>query len=137
MKRNLFVNFIICGCVGWCFECFFSGLNAIIQHKDAKLVCHSSVWMFPIYGLAAFISPISKRMRHLNIWLRGGIYTIGIFCVEFLSGLLLKKYKCCPWDYSNAKCNLLGVIRLDYAPLWFIVGLLYERLTSLSLQSGQ
>ncbi|MDO5292400.1 MAG: hypothetical protein Q4F05_06580 [bacterium] len=137
MKRNLFTNFIICGCIGWCFECFFSGLCAIINHKDPKLVCHSSVWMFPIYGLAAFISPISKRIQHLNIWFRGGIYTIGIFFVEFLTGVLLKKKHCCPWDYSKAKCNVLGVIRLDYAPLWFIVGLLYERLNSLTLESGQ
>ena len=34
----------------------------------------------------------------------------------------------CPWDYSRARSNIQGVIRLDYAPVWFLTGLLYERL---------
>lgn len=34
----------------------------------------------------------------------------------------------CPWDYSHAKTNIDGVIRLDYAPLWMAAGLLFERI---------
>lgn len=33
-----------------------------------------------------------------------------------------------PWDYSHARLNVKGVIRLDYAPVWFLTGLLYEKL---------
>ena len=50
-----------------------------------------------------------------------------IFAGEFLSGLFLKKHRICPWDYSRAKFNIKGVIRLDYAPLWFTAGLFFEK----------
>lgn len=49
-----------------------------------------------------------------------------IFAGEFLSGIALKKLGICPWDYSSSPFNVLGVIRLDYAPLWFGLGLFYE-----------
>ncbi len=51
-----------------------------------------------------------------------------IYLVEFLSALFLKKRGACPWDYSRAKLNILGIVRLDYAPCWFITGLLFEKL---------
>ena len=31
-------------------------------------------------------------------------------------------------DYSDAALNYKGIIRLDYAPVWFIVGLIYEKM---------
>jgi len=34
-----------------------------------------------------------------------------------------------PWDYSGkTPYSVLGLIRLDYAPAWFVLGLLFERL---------
>ena len=131
MKRNMFTNFIICGSLGWCLECFWTGLCAIIKHKDPKLICSTSVWMFPIYGLGALIKPISRLLDRSNAMIRGGIYTIGIFLTEFSLGTLLKKYKACPWDYSDSKYSYKGVIRVDYAPLWFLVGLLFEKILNL------
>lgn len=53
----------------------------------------------------------------------------GIFAVEYAAGTYLKRRGRCPWDYSRAKTNIDGVIRLDFAPLWFFTGLLFERLT--------
>ena len=50
-----------------------------------------------------------------------------IFLGEYISGCLLKQKDMCPWDYSRAPYHLQGVIRLDYAPVWFLVGLFYER----------
>ena len=44
------------------------------------------------------------------------------------SGTFLKRHGMCPWDYSHAKTNIDGVIRLDYAPLWMAAGLLFERI---------
>ena len=49
---------------------------------------------------------------------------------EFSTGLLLKHYNVCPWDYSRYPLNYKGVIRLDYAPLWFCTGLLFEKILS-------
>lgn len=130
MKRCVLTNFIKCGFIGWCFECFWTGLGSIIQQKDRKLVCRTSIWMFPIYGMAAFISPIHRILKNKNMIARGGVYTICIFITEFITGELLKKYRACPWDYKKAKYNVDGVIRLDYAPLWFFIGLLFERVVT-------
>lgn len=51
---------------------------------------------------------------------------IHIFFGEFTFGMLLKRFQICPWDYSGTPYNIDGVIRLDYAPLWFVLGLFYE-----------
>lgn len=82
--------------------------------------------MFPIYGLAAFLKPIYQIIRKLPLMVRGLIYTVCIFTTEFITGNFLKKRKLCPWDYRDSPFNIDGVIRIDYAPLWFSTGLLFE-----------
>ena len=78
--------------------------------------------MSPIYGAAALVGPLSHRLKGCWMPLRGLIYMTGFFGVEYVSGSFLKKYDCCPWDYSKAPLQIGGVIRLDYAPLWFATG---------------
>ncbi len=123
-------NFFLCGATGWCLECFWTGLGSILSKKDKLLLCRTSVWMFPIYGMAALIAPISRILKGVPTLFRGLVYTLLIFTGEFLSGSLLKKHQSCPWDYSNAKLNYKGLIRLDYAPAWFLSGLLFEKLVN-------
>lgn len=118
-------RFIICGIVGWCAEILWTGLNSLVNHRF-KLIGQSSLWMFPIYGCAALIEPLSKVYRKCNVFIRGLVYMLHIFFAEFVSGTILKKFGMCPWDYSASPLNVDGVIRLDYAPLWFILGLFYE-----------
>lgn len=84
--------------------------------------------MFPIYGMGVFIVPLFHLFKKKSILFRGTIYTAAIFLMEYLSGSLLKKHQMCPWDYSHAGTNIKGIIRLDYAPLWFLTGLLFERI---------
>lgn len=126
-KKTFFKNFIICGLIGWCMECFWTGMSSIFSKRDKKLSCHTSIWMFLIYGLAACFYPICKKLCNKNILCRGGIYIILIFIIEYITGITLKKFDACPWDYSKAKLNYKGVIRLDYAPAWFIAGLFFEK----------
>jgi uncharacterized membrane protein len=128
MKKNFMNNFILCGFCGWCMECFWTGLNSIIKHKDKSLLCRTSVWMFPIYGLAACLTPICRKLERRNALLRGGVYALLIYLTEYITGIILKKHGACPWDYSKAKLNIKGVIRLDYAPAWFLTGLFFEKL---------
>ena len=52
----------------------------------------------------------------------------GFYLVEFLSGSILKQFSMCPWDYSGAAFQYRGIIRLDYAPLWFAAGLIFEKI---------
>lgn len=119
-------RFILCGMIGWCLEIFWTGL-ASFRRRQLKLEGHSSIWMFPIYGMAALFAPISKLLKGVPTVLRGMVYTVLIFTGEFISGSLLKRHKSCPWDYSKAKYNYKGLIRLDYAPAWFISGLIFEK----------
>ena len=125
MKRN----FLRCGMAGWCMEILWTGLHSF-RVRDPKLTGHSSLWMFPIYGMACIIKPLYRYFKKIPALFRGFIYSTGIFCFEYLSGSLLKKHHLCPWDYSNAPTNINGVIRLDYAPVWMAAGLIFEKILS-------
>ena len=128
MKKCFLTNFLLCGLCGWCMECSWTGMSSIVKHKDKSLVCRTSVWMFPIYGMAACLSPISKKLKNRNALLRGGVYASLIYIAEYVSGIILQKHGACPWDYSKAKYNYKGVVRFDYAPLWFLAGLFFEKM---------
>ena len=73
-------------------------------------------------------SPVSRWIQKKGTLFRGSVYACAIFLGEFITGSLLKKRDMCPWDYSKARWNIDGVIRLDYAPVWFFTGLLYEKI---------
>lgn len=119
-------NFILCGLAGWCMEVLWTGLGSIVS-RDPKLTCRTSVWMFPIYGMAAFLAPISQRLKDKSTLIRGGLYTVLIFVTEYTTGAILKKFKRCPWDYTGQPANIQGLINLCYTPLWFGAGLFFER----------
>lgn len=105
---------------------FTSITNA--RQKDLRLMGRTSIWMFPIYGMASCIKPLYPHIKKWPAFFRGCLYSAGILTGEYVSGSLLKKLKICPWDYSNAKFNVRGVIRLDFAPLWMMAGLVFERI---------
>jgi len=66
---------------------------------------------------------------HEQPWgVRGLVWTAAIFAVEYVSGAVIRRLAGrSPWDYSGAALSVGGLIRLDYAPLWFGLGLLFER----------
>ena len=104
MKRN----FLLCGSLGWCMEIFWTGFHSLLDGQGT-MMGKTSLLMFPVF-------------------LRGCLYTFGIFFTEFLSGSILKHFGICPWDYSHTPFHFRGVIRLDYAPVWFVTGLLFEKI---------
>lgn len=122
-------DFFKCGVMGWCLEILWTGIHAAGK-KEWTMIGRSSLWMFPIYGMAFCIRPISRVLRHMPVLFRGGLYMTGIFAAEFSTGMVLKHYHVCPWDYSKSPFNYKGVIRLDYAPVWFCTGLIFEKLLS-------
>lgn len=124
---TFFKNFLTCGLTGWCMEIIFTALHAL-RRRDMTLKGNTSLWMFPIYGSAALLAPVSRLLKDRPVWLRGTTYMSLIFSTEYLTGKLLSRHKLCPWDYSRSRFNIGKVIRLDFAPYWFGAGLLFERL---------
>jgi uncharacterized membrane protein len=120
---SLASRFFLYGAFGCCFEIVFTGIKGLFRSrfKDWTLEGKSYIWMFPIYGLAAFLfEPLHNSIRHWPWLVRGLIYVCGLYLVEFVTGFALKKLiGKCPWDYSTSKYNFKGLIRWEYAPVWF------------------
>ena len=72
---------------------------------------------------------ITKRYWYLNCTHECGLgYVAGIFAVEYATGWLLRHFTgACPWDYTgHSPWSVHGLIRLDYAPAWLVMGLAAE-----------
>lgn len=130
----MLIHFCIYGLLGWCLEVVWTALYNIFWPeggvRDYRLVGKTYLWMFPIYGAAGLLfEPIHELIRPLWWPGRGFLWMLLCFLIEYSAGWLLKKLiGRCPWDYSYSQWNVHGFIRLDYAPLWFGVGLLFERI---------
>ena len=94
-------DFFLCGFTGWCLEIFWTGLHSLVT-GNFTMMGKTSLLMFPVYGLAALIRPAYRKLK------------------------VFQKLHICPWDYSHVPLQYKGVIRLDYAPLWFLTGLFFE-----------
>ena len=132
--RKILHNFIHCGILGWCLEITFTALSSF-RRREFTLNGKTSVWMFPIYGMAAFLAPVCRLLRNRHFLVRGLSYALLIFTGEFITGSLLMRCELCPWDYGHSKWNVKKVIRLDYLPCWIFAGLLFERLLKESADS--
>ncbi len=120
--------FIVFGVLGICGEVLFTGGQYLIQKRQWRLEGHSYIWMFPIYGLLAFLfDPVNQMVAGAPWFVRGFIYMVAIYIVEYVTGALLTKLTGAHiWQYTG-KYNLHGQIQLAHAPVWFIIGLLVER----------
>ena len=121
----MITRFIVYGAIGCLMEVLWTGLGSL-KSKDFKLKSSTSLWMFFIYGMVAFYAPVFRLVAPMPFILRGLLYAVCIFAGEFLTGMLLKRVELCPWDYSEARFHVKGVIRLDYLPAWVVAGLFFE-----------
>jgi uncharacterized membrane protein len=121
------IKFAIYGLLGLCSEILFTGIGSLMR-GDLKLTGYTYMWMFPIYGLGLMLEPIHNKIRSWPVVLRGCVYTALIFSIEYITGFLLNSILgVCPWDYGNVKTSINGYIRLDFTPLWFLLGLTFEK----------
>lgn len=121
-------RFIIYGLIGWGLEIFWTGLGSL-GRGDLNLGGHTFLWMLPIYGSAVFLEPVHDRIRPWSWPVRGLFWASLILIFEYGAGWFLQQILgVCPWDYGRSQFALDGLIRLDYAPVWFAVGLLFEQL---------
>lgn len=124
--KKLCKDFIKCGTIGWCMEILVTSYDAF-RRREPTLTGHTSILMFPIYGAACLLKPLFILLRSFCWIVRGIIYMSCIFSMEYVSGRFLQKKGKCPWHYGHSGWNIHSVIRLDYAPAWFLLGLLFER----------
>lgn len=120
-------NFFTCGLIGWTMEILFTAAGSLLR-GDFHLVGQTSLWMFPIYGMAALVVPLYSVISDWPILCRGVLYGIAIMCGEFITGTILSYFGVCPWNYADATYNIRGIVRLDYYPFWIAAGLVFERL---------
>ena len=84
--------------------------------------------MFFIYGSAVFLEGIHDRIEQWPWFIRGIIWMLLIWGIEYISGFLLDAlFGIQPWHYTGSLA-INGYIRLDFAPVWFAAGLAFERL---------
>ncbi|KJS16402.1 MAG: membrane protein [Peptococcaceae bacterium BRH_c4b] len=124
----MFFRFVFYGLLGWVLEVFWTGLESGLG-GDPRLRSTTYLWMFPIYGLAVFLEPVHQHIRHWPWLLRGIIWLVIIWAIEYVTGGLLRMFTgYSPWDYTGVgRWEINGLIRLDMAPLWFAAGLLFEK----------
>ena len=130
-------NFMIFGVLGWCAEILWTGFCSFLM-GDASLTAQTYLWMFPIYVRAGVCMPLFLAFRrYCPLWQRAGVDVFAIFTVEFITGWLLQVMTgICPWDYGDSFFSVRGFIRLDYAPLWAILGLFFERVALFLAERG-
>ncbi|SEU26213.1 putative ABC transporter permease [Stigmatella erecta] len=127
-------RFIVYGLMGLCIECCFTSVVDLATGVgDLRLKGYSYLWMHPIWGatllLAEALMGWLRRMR-LSRSTRAFIAMAASFAIEYVTGaLLVAAVGRSPWDYTGSPWSVHGLIRLDYAPLWFLCGLACEPLT--------
>jgi hypothetical protein len=120
-------RFFIYGVLGWGIEVVWTGLGSLIS-GDLRLLGFTNLWMFLIYGCAVFLEPINDIISSWKWPIRGFIWVIIIWGIEYSSGLFLSIILGVkPWAYDG-RYSIDSFIRLDYAPAWFIAGLLFEKI---------
>ncbi len=116
-------RFLAYGLTGWAIDSLYVWLHTGRRRP-------SSLLNVPVYGLAQpLFEPVHDRLRDRPLALRGTAYGLGILCVEYVSGRVLRRLLGqAPWDYEAAAFEIDGLVRPDYLPLWALFGLALERL---------
>lgn len=131
----MLLRFLTYGVFGWCTEIVWTAFTDAVEARWAgqpinwRLIGTTYLWMFPIYAGGGLAFEVAHAQLTQMPWVaRGLVYMIGCFAVEYVSGwILLQTTGSVPWDYSQRRWQVHGLIRLDYAPAWFVFGLLLER----------
>jgi uncharacterized membrane protein len=126
-----FILYGIFGCFG---ELLWTSTSAPVlslarrSSVDLRLPAQTYLWMFPIYGMGGLIFEQLHAVVGAWPWLvRGLVYMLFIFAGEYVWGWGIERVTGkVPWDYTGARFSVHGRIRLDYAPLWFVVGVSTE-----------
>ncbi|XP_041351035.1 transmembrane protein 229b-like [Gigantopelta aegis] len=122
-------RFYIYAIHGYATEVMFTAIWEFAVNQNWKFPGNTSVWSFPIYGLSlCMLEQLYLHMKdRIHILGRAVVYMLSTYIMEFSTGYILKKFDACPWDYTPFEGDFMGLITLEYAPLWFIGGIVVEK----------
>lgn len=122
-------RFYIYAIHGYVTEVMFTAAWEFVVNLNWKFPGSTSVWSLFIYGMSTLVIEkmyFSLRNR-LPLLCRGFIYTVWTYCWEFATGYVLKQFNACPWDYTPFEGDFMGLVTLEYAPLWFVGSIVAEQ----------
>ena len=115
-------------------EVVFTAIWEFVVSGSLTLMGVSSIWSFLTYGCGTFLGVELLRgvlrARGIPTWLRCLLYIPMAYVWELGCGMALSYFDVCPWDYSLFDYNFMGLITLEYAPLWLLGGAYFEFLIS-------
>ncbi|XP_064095573.1 transmembrane protein 229B-like [Macrobrachium nipponense] len=129
-ELNVWLRLYIYGIHGFLIEIFFTAAWEFALHQDWALTGCTSVWSLFIYGVGTLVGEKFYRRFHATVPLliRGLVYVAWIYLWEYTTGRILRMYDACPWDYTERRYNVHGLITLEYFPAWYTASILTEQL---------
>lgn len=120
-------KFAAYGCLGLTIEVFFTAISDFFPStKGYTYACMFFVWPIGVF----LLEDTRKYISRYHFMVRALIYAVACLMIEYTAGSIFKyTLGVIPWDYSYSDWNVHGMIRLDYIPLWAIIGLVSEKLT--------
>ena len=126
-RRRTWRRFALYGMVGWAIEVVATGTWSLLRHRQSAATAQTYLWMHPVYGVGGLV--LERIERLTASWPRtaqGLAFLPAIYAIEAASGALLRSVLGrCPWDYTGQGWHIDGLVRLDYAPAWWLVGFLF------------
>jgi uncharacterized membrane protein len=124
-------RFYIYAIHGYVIEIMFTAAWEFIVNMNWKFPGNTSVWSMPIYGLSTLAIEwqffFLRDQLKLPLMVRALIYTVWTYFWEFSTGFILKQFNACPWDYTPFEGDFMGLVTLEYAPLWYLLGIVAEK----------
>ena len=137
--KRIIIRFFIFALIGLLMEVFFGAILKLVA-GDWNMRGGSSPWMMIDYGLLGVLTaPIRDPLLRKGVPLvgRAFVYMLGIFLIEYVSGIAFTAAGLRIWDYSTYAYNLHGQISLLFVPLWYGLGLgvefLYRRVDAIAV----
>ncbi|CAN5613733.1 hypothetical protein BH11CYA1_BH11CYA1_33600 [soil metagenome] len=124
------ITMLIFGLIGLGLEVVFTATLDAKKNVQGHLWGYSSLWYLPLYMLAPLFLRLSEStLSVFPILIRGLIYMVTIFTCEFVAMFALRKLlgaSPSEANYKLSRWNICGLIRLDFAPAMFLLGLIFE-----------
>ncbi|HEY9784810.1 MAG TPA: hypothetical protein V6D17_05360 [Candidatus Obscuribacterales bacterium] len=130
ITAKLLIEMLLFAVLGLGIEVVFTALMDIAKDSKKHLMGYSSIWYMPLYALTPiFFAVLAPYLFALPWFVRGLIYVPLFFALEYAGMFSLRKLlgsSPSQQSYYQSRWNVNGLIRLDFAPAFFALGLLLE-----------